>query len=1448
MAACDRCAAELQVLPEGNREGHICNHRGEERKDGEGDRGSDAGSESSRRVPVKTRGKPRVGLLRDYISNVDTAIDGFSDAVAVLVSLLDDEGEKERYDDHMVVWVEHCENLKERARDTIDVLEAAAAISRDAPIQNNNFSAQVTSSVSAAVPTTMNEVIGTQATPLGHFAFPPGPSSGSLPTVPQPGSVNAVTTGQIASTDTTNTAGGPTMSHRIGSVSVPSNSGWIIGSDNMYSSTNLELAIQQMNSIGNSINEDLNVAEQEVMRVESCLTDASAADMVQLCKYIEEKVEVKYREAGGKVVRMDIGRKCDAMRIMEENIATYQGCLRQIQMDIRRARASGTPSTHGSNDTPVHTSNGSSCTPVPTSNAGFKPYMERLKPPTFSGKVEDWPEFRSVWKDLLSSYPDSIQVQHVKANLPAADARLIAGVNNMAEVWKRLEKVYGDTKLNILTVKQNLEGFLPKATDNCKRVLEVFEAVEMAVTQLTNLNALRYIKEDFGLMAKIVAKLPIDDQKRYDEYVTSDTVSADPSSDWDKFWTWLEKIHKSAVQGNLRSLCTRTNTSGSASIIRSGITCNSCGGLGHFARACPSKSKLSGGTASIKVNIAVAKISTKEEYRKHLPETRKQLGNCPSCNQPAHNYSRKFPFGQGDWPSSRLDSCPQFVAKTPRERGELVERIKACYKCTNWKHEGDACYTKNKSNYTAVTAGTACAGVHHKLLHGSGVAFCHKVHVQVASTVYQTDSTCSEADDPSLLPDINQPVLLEIQSISVHGVHTKVMFDKGSTAALMTHSFAEKAGLKGEKVSYWLVVVGHDSILRQTLLYKFCMIDNDGIKHEMQAFGIEQISEESKAVDLNGVMTVFPGAPKQVFDRPVGPIDILIGSMYMDVQPYGGEENFTKGRLRLMKSKFGCGYILTGTHPSISVKENAITYNAETLVNCAFIGKNVAPIDVKPPTVLCNRAVTAVKLPEFFESEELGVTPGRSCKRCRNCKDCSYRGLMISREQELVVRRVEDLIKYDSENCKVSVGYPWTENVVKLTDNLKQATDFQSSVERRLLRDGVLDSYNSELRKFIERGAITKITQEELDTYKGPTSYVTHHGVLKPNSVTTPLRIVTNTSLKNRNSGLSPNECMAEGPNALSSLLEVLIGFRMCEVALVYDMTKAYQSISTGETERHVRRIVWRWGDVKSNWEIYGYNVVTFGDQVAGLILELVKKLAADMGMEIDPEASDQIRHMTYVDDGAGGGSRSQVERFRGKLINGEYDGTLARILRLVNLRLKVMVASGDTDPERLALLGEKVLGHTWRPTEDEFVFTIKVNLSTKKRGQKSGQDLVEVDIPRLLQIKLTKRVLLGFVMSQYDPMGIICPLTIIMKIELRNLFGPDTELGWDNTIPDGSREVWVKMLTMFLRMGEIIVKRSVRPEGVADVPEIIACAIYVRWQFLNTSNEDHDRFAVSLV
>ena len=55
------------------------------------------------------------------------------------------------------------------------------------------------------------------------------------------------------------------------------------------------------------------------------------------------------------------------------------------------------------------------------------------------------------------------------------------------------EKVYSDTHLNIVTVKANLQNLNPKSTENFKRVLEVYEAVETAMTQLTNLDASREI-------------------------------------------------------------------------------------------------------------------------------------------------------------------------------------------------------------------------------------------------------------------------------------------------------------------------------------------------------------------------------------------------------------------------------------------------------------------------------------------------------------------------------------------------------------------------------------------------------------------------------------------------------------------------------------------------------------------------------------------------------------------------------------------------------------------------------------------------------------------------------------------------------------------------------------------------------------------------------------------
>ena len=63
------------------------------------------------------------------------------------MTVLSDKQTKEDYQDHLVTWVEHCEYLKERGREVIEVLEAAerpAVVSTQAPVNNTTTAAGVT--------------------------------------------------------------------------------------------------------------------------------------------------------------------------------------------------------------------------------------------------------------------------------------------------------------------------------------------------------------------------------------------------------------------------------------------------------------------------------------------------------------------------------------------------------------------------------------------------------------------------------------------------------------------------------------------------------------------------------------------------------------------------------------------------------------------------------------------------------------------------------------------------------------------------------------------------------------------------------------------------------------------------------------------------------------------------------------------------------------------------------------------------------------------------------------------------------------------------------------------------------------------------------------------------------------------------------------------------------
>ena len=102
-----------------------------------------------------------------------------------------------------------------------------------------------------------------------------------------------------------------------------------------------------------------------------------------------------------------------------------------------------------------------------------------------------------------------------------------------------------------------------------------------------------------------------------------------------------------------------------------------------------------------------------------------------------------------------------------------------------------------------------------------------------------------------------------------------------------------------------------------------------------------------------------------------------------------------------------------------------------------------------------------------------------------------------------------------------------------------------------------------------------------------------------------------------------------------------------------------------------------------------------------------------------------------------------------------------------------------------------------------------------------------------------TKRLLLGWVMSLYDPMGLLSPLLIKLKIELRCLFSSEYgNLEWDDPLLVEAHQAWEKLIAEFLSIPEICIRRDVRPTSVLGSPEIFAffdgsfsayaCSVYV--------------------
>ena len=124
-----------------------------------------------------------------------------------------------------------------------------------------------------------------------------------------------------------------------------------------------------------------------------------------------------------------------------------------------------------------------------------------------------------------------------------------------------------------------------------------------------------------------------------------------------------------------------------------------------------------------------------------------------------------------------------------------------------------------------------------------------------------------------------------------------------------------------------------------------------------------------------------------------------------------------------------------------------------------------------------------------------------------------------------------------------------------LIDNGKDAKACQVSQERRQIRNKTHDQYVEQFNDMLKHGVVSEITQQEISPYTGLVNYITHHEVYKPGSLSTPVRLVSNSSFRNGSTNL--NDITVKVPNTLADMYDNLFKFRSYEVALVFDITKA---------------------------------------------------------------------------------------------------------------------------------------------------------------------------------------------------------------------------------------------------------------------------------------------------
>ncbi|XP_059046734.1 uncharacterized protein LOC131842217 [Achroia grisella] len=366
-------------------------------------------------------------------------------------------------------------------------------------------------------------------------------------------------------------------------------------------------------------------------------------------------------------------------------------------------------------------------------------------------------------------------------------------------------------------------------------------------------------------------------------------------------------------------------------------------------------------------------------------------------------------------------------------------------------------------------------------------------------------------------------------------------------------------------------------------------------------------------------------------------------------------------------------------------------------------------------------------------------------------------------------------------NGRFCVRIPLKQSHKVLGNSFQRAKRCLHSLEYRFkTQPAFRDSYVAFLSEYHSLGHMTEC-KLNIDS----TSYfIPHHGVLNANSTTTSLRVVFNASSPT-SSGVSFNQIQMVGPTVQDDLLSILLRFRFYKYVLAADVEKMYRQVIVHPDDRHLQQILWRKPE-ESEVKAYQLNTVTYGCSSASyLATRCLKQIGLDCN---DKKVSEIIIHDFYVDDLLTGSDSNQEALNIKKAITAELAsaGMVLRKWKSNGSQLVIPDQSNSSLNLNMGFEPSKTLGLGWSPDTDNLYF--KINL----------------ELPKVS----TKRELLSVIAQVFDPMGLISPCIISLKIWMQHLWLH--KLSWDELVPFDISHSWHKFIRDLPLLNNIYIPRLV--------------------------------------